>query len=332
MSPKERVKLSIRHIRPDKIPYHLSFTPEFRTKAENYFGNKNLDDLLGNHLAVFKARLPYQEVKPGFWRDEFGVIWNRTSDSSLGVVSDFQLKECSLKEYEFPDPDNPVLFQGIKEFIKNNQSRFLVVNIGHALFERAWSLRGMIPLMMDMVDNPKWVEELLKAITDYQERLIKSINQYDVDAVMFGDDWGQQNSLLFSKNMWINFIKPHLKRLYAAVKDSRKAVFHHSCGRVQELFPDLIEIGLDVFNPFQPDVMDIFDIKKKFGKKLTFYGGVSVQKLLPFGTPDVIKSHVNNLIEKIGTNGGFIIAPSHDIPGDVPLENFLAFVNAVKNQ
>ena len=132
--------------------------------------------------------------------------------------------------------------------------------------------------------------------------------------------------------MWINFIKPRLKRLYSPVKKSRKAVFHHSCGQVQGLFPDLIEIGLDVFNPFQPDVMDIYDVKEKFGDKLTFYGGVSVQNLLPFGSPEEIKTHVHKLNKHIGNKGGFIIAPSHDIPEDVPMENFLAFVDAVKNQ
>jgi uroporphyrinogen decarboxylase len=98
---------------------------------------------------------------------------------------------------------------------------------------------------------------------------------------------------------------------------------------VQELFPELIDAGLDVFNPFQPDVMNPYDIKREFGSRLAFLGGVSVQKLLPFGTPQQIRDEVRRLMDGVGANGGFIIAPSHDMPGDIPLENLVAFVEAV---
>jgi uroporphyrinogen decarboxylase len=113
------------------------------------------------------------------------------------------------------------------------------------------------------------------------------------------------------------------------VKRAGKAVLIHSCGQVQELFPELIEAGLDVFNPFQPDVMNPYDIKREFGSRLAFLGGVSVQKLLPFGTPRQIRDEVRRLMDGVGANGGFIIAPSHDMPGDIPLENLVAFVEAV---
>ena len=132
--------------------------------------------------------------------------------------------------------------------------------------------------------------------------------------------------------MWRRFIKPRLRRMYGAVKRAGKAVLIHSCGRVQELFPELIELGLDVFNPFQPEVMDCCEIKRQFGRDLCFYGGVSIQRLLPRGTPQEIRDEVRLLMDRLGRGGGFIIAPAHDMPGDVPLENMLAFIEAVREQ
>jgi uroporphyrinogen decarboxylase len=118
--------------------------------------------------------------------------------------------------------------------------------------------------------------------------------------------------------------------LYGMAKAAGKAVMIHSCGKVQELFPELIEIGVDVFNPFQPDVMDPYEMKDRYGDRLSFYGGMSVQSLLPYGTPDQVRAEARRMMDEIGRGGGFIIAPSHDMPGDIPLENMLAFIDTVR--
>ena len=152
----------------------------------------------------------------------------------------------------------------------------------------------------------------------------------DIDGVKFGDDWGQQGGLIFGARLWRRFIKPRLARMYGMVKRAGKAVLLHSCGRVQELFPELIELGLDVFNPFQPEVMDPYKIKECFGRDLSFLGGMSVQRLLPFGTPQAVRDETRRLMERIGRDGGFIIAPSHDMPGDIPLENMVTFIETVR--
>ena len=150
--------------------------------------------------------------------------------------------------------------------------------------------------------------------------------------MLFVDDWGQQTGLLFGARLWRRFIKPRVARLYGRVKAACKAVMIHCCGRVQELFPYLIEVGLDVFNPFQPEVMDPVEIKRQFGDRLTFFGGMSIQRVLPFGTPADVRREAQRLIREVGQGGGFIIAPSHDMPGDIPLENMLAFVETLQAQ
>ncbi len=330
MTPRERVRLAIRHCQPDRVPYHFGCTTPARLKLEAYYGTTDLDQTLDNHLVKYKVRLPYEEVRPGFVLDEFGVVWNRTVDKDIGIPTVYQLSERSLAGYPFPDPRDPRRLAGLPAFVAAYPDRFRLASMGFSLFERAWTLRSMTELMVDMLEAPAWVDELLDAITDFNLATIDEILQYDVDGVLFGDDWGQQRGLLFSPALWRRFIKPRIARMYGRVKAGGRAVFIHTCGKVQELFPELIELGVDVFNPFQPDVMDVYAVKRQFGRQLSFYGGMSVQQLLPHGTPAQIRDEARRLLDEIGREGGYIIAPSHDMPGDIPVENMVAFIEAVR--
>lgn len=292
----------------------------------------DLDVVLNNHIVKYRLRVPDVEIRPNFWRDGFNVVWNRSIDKDIGTVESYQIKERSLKGIHFPNPKDERIYAGLAAFIGKNDQRFRMASVGFALFERSWSLRKMEEILVDMIEAPAWVEELMDAICQYQLAVLDEALKYDLDGILFGDDWGQQTGLIFSPRLWRKFIKPRLSRMFAKVKETGKAVFLHSCGKIQELFPDLIEIGLDVFNPFQPEVMDVVEIKRRYGKDLCFYGGVSIQKLLPYGTPQQIKKEVNYLIKEIGRDGGYIVAPSHAMPSDIPLENILAFIDAIQNQ
>lgn len=328
-TPRERVWTAIRHQVPDRVPWHVGYTVPMQRKLEAYFGTTNLDDALGNHMARYRARPPFQELRPGFFRDEFGVVWNRTVDRDIGVVEEYRLTGRSLAGYRFPDPRNPARYAPLPAFIETHRNRFRYVSIGFSLFERAWSLRGMADLMVDMLEAPAFVDELFDALMEFDLAIVAEMVKYDIDGILFGDDWGQQRGLLFGAPLWRRFVKPRIARMYAAVKQADKALMIHCCGRVQELFPELIELGLDVFNPFQPEVMDPIEMKRQFGDRLTFFGGLSIQKLLPFGTPQQVRDEARRLADAVGRDGGFIIAPSHDMPGDIPAENVAAFVEAM---
>jgi uroporphyrinogen decarboxylase len=330
MTPREQVWLAIRHREPDRVPYHISYTVPARRKLEAYYGTTDLDQVLGNHLVKYRMRLPAEEVRQDRWRDEFGVIWNRTVDKDIGIPEDYQLKRRSLEGYTFPDPHDPRRYEKLPAFIEENRDRFRFVSLSFSLFERAWMLRSMPEFMVDMLEAPEWVDELLDAITAFNLAIVEEVVKYDVDAIIFGDDWGHQHGLLFGPRLWRRFIKPRLAQMYGAVKRAGKAVFIHSCGKVQELFPDLIELGLDVFNPFQPEVMDPYEIKRRFGQDLSFYGGMSIQRILPYGTPQQVRDEARRLMDEIGRGGGYIIAPSHDMPGDIPVENMVAFIETVR--
>ena len=186
--------------------------------------------------------------------------------------------------------------------------------------------------MADMIEAPAFVEALLDRILDWNLAVLGEMLKHPFDGVLFGDDWGQQRGLMFGGKRWRQFIKPRVAAMYRTVADAGRAVCIHCCGKVQELFPELIEVGVQVFNPFQPEVMDLREMKARYGDALAFYGGVSIQQLLPFGTPQQVRDEVRRLMDDLGPGGGFIIAPSHEMPGDIPLENMLALIETVRAQ
>jgi len=230
-----------------------------------------------------------------------------------------------------PDPDNPQLYAGMEERIAQRPDLYRRYCIGFSLYERAWTLRGMEDLMMDFLINPEFVHELFTTIVDYNIAVVKNALKYDLDAVYFGDDWGQQSGLQMGYAHWKEFIYPQLKRMYAVVRDAGVQVHIHSCGDVDELFDDLVDIGLNCFNPFQPEVMDVAALHERYRGRLSFWGGLSTQRTLPHGTVENVLRETHQLID-MGRNGNYVFSPAHAVEGDVPPENLMAVITALKAQ
>jgi len=332
MTKRAVIRMVLDGHRPPYVPWSFGFTKEAKEKLQRYYGASDLEDILQNHLLKLGSDIGFfKDIGNQHVQDVFGVVWDRTIDKDIGNVEGCVLAQPTLKGYTFPDPSDHRFFADIPQRIRRYGDRFRLFQIGFSLYERAWTLRGMQNLLMDFYDHPAFVHDLLNAIADYNIAQIHQALQYDIDAVYFGDDWGQQRGLQMGPRLWRQFIFPVLKRMYAVVHEAGMYVFIHSCGDVDELFDDLIDIGVNCFNPFQPEVMDVAALMERYRGRLAFHGGLSTQKTLPYATADGVRSETARLLE-IGQRGSYIFAPAHDVEGDVPLENMLAFIDMAQAQ
>jgi uroporphyrinogen decarboxylase len=332
MQKREVVRLVLQGRRPPYVPWSMGFTKEAKEKLQRHYGCEDLEGPLENHLVRLGSDIGFfDELGNQRVRDVFGVVWDRSVDRDIGNVEGCVLPGPALAGYDFPNPLDPRFFAEIPARIARFPDRFRVFQIGFSLYERAWTLRGMANLMMDFLEHPGFVHELLRRIADYNIAQLRQALEYDVDAIYFGDDWGQQHGLQMGPRLWREFIRPELERMYAVVREAGKFVMIHSCGDVDELFDELVRIGLNCFNPFQPEVMDVWSLLPQYRGRLAFYGGLSTQRTLPFGSPQQVRDETRRLLA-LGAEGGYIFAPAHDVEGDVPLENMLAAIEVVQGQ
>ena len=327
MSKREVVKQVLLGRKPDYVPWHLQFTCEPREFLKAHFGGEDAAEAaIGNHILELGSGIGFFEPLPhDRVRDVFGVIWDRHVDKDIGIVEGCVLPEPTLNGYTFPDPHDRRFFADIPDRIAKGPDRFRSFYLGFSLFERAWTLRGMENLLIDFVDHPAFVHELLTAIADYNIAQVREALKYDIDAIHFGDDWGQQHGLIMGKPFWDEFIKPQLRRMYGVVRDAGKFQSIHSCGDVDELFDDLVALGVNCFNPFQPEVMDTAALLLRYRGRLAFHGGLSTQRILPYGSEADVRQECRRLRE-LGREGGYIFGPSHAVESDVPPANLLALI------
>jgi uroporphyrinogen decarboxylase len=301
-----------------------------------YYNDPDFISKIGNCFTWLRPvinQTRYYQAAPNIWKDEFGVYFDRTIDKDVGNVCNALINTDNIDDFEFPNADDARRYDFFDNIINANPDGFFVANIGFSLFERAWSLMGdMSALLMAMMENKDFVNKLLDKILEFNLKVIENSCSHNIDVFRFGDDWGTQNGLITGPALWREFIKPRIKKMYGLVKSKGKFVMIHSCGNIAEILPDLIECGLDVFNPFQPEVMDVYGVKKQYGDRLSFYGGISIQQLLPFGTVSQVKDEVKKLLDVLGKGGGYFASPSHDVPPDCKPENIAAMIEVLQNQ
>ena len=195
------------------------------------------------------------------------------------------------------------------------------------LFERSWLMRGFENVLTDMLLSPTFVDELLDGILDVHLRMMDLIvARIPIDAYFGGDDWCDQRTVIMGLDLWRRFFKPRLARMIDHCHELGRPYVLHSCGNVSPLIDDLIDIGLDGLESLQAETMNVYKLKRKAAGKLVLIGGMGVQRLIPFGTPEEIRAETKRLINELGRGGGYVLGPSKPLPPETPIANAVAFI------
>lgn len=223
-------------------------------------------------------------------------------------------------------------FRDKVKMFRDHSDKYILVMIYGSHFEKANGARGIENFLADMGGDPDFAKKMLTKIIDRNMVMLENfLGCPEIDGVLLGSDWGSQQDLLMSPDTWNEMIRPGEQREYDLIHSYDKDVWVHSCGNIQRLIPFLIEMGLDVLNPVQPECMDLELLKREYGEKLTFWGGISTQQALPYGTVDEVKAEARRVRDLMSKDGGYILSPAQQIQDDVPLENILALIDVAKN-
>lgn len=334
LTRKERMRQALFYEPIDRVPTQINYTAAFGQSMAAFFDVplEQLPHYLGNHMMRVDISHDGRVSDDGNVRfDWWGVGFDTREEGYFAAIS--PLAEAQdLDLYHWPDPHAPDLLRDAEETIAaKGEEYFIVPNLGFALFERAWSLRGFEQFFIDMATDPAYAGSLLDRITEIQLVLIHRYLDLGVDGGYFGDDYGAQKNLLFSPRMWRALIQPRLVRLFSPFKDRGLPIIMHSDGQIQQILPDLLEIGLTTLNPVQPEVLDHVWLQEQYGGRLSFYGGISTQTVLPYGTADEVKTAVSQVAHTLTPEGtGLVIAPSHRMMSDIPLQNVAVMLEAFR--
>ena len=334
-SNREWIRGVIAHEDCGRVPYNFMFTPPAQRRLETHYGAGNLEDALGLPIRMngCKSVKPLYASPAEFGetiRDEYRVTWT-TSYVDRGSPVGRCLPEPDLSHYAFPDAAAPYRFEDLETWCPQNRQHYTIIFVGD-LWERATFMRGMADLLVDLSCNPEFVEELLRGIADsILQTMAILFERFEFDGIAVSDDYGTQKAMLISPRHWRRFIKPRLSEIYSLAKSHGRTVFHHTCGNNVPIIGDMIEIGLDILHPVQPEAMDVFQLKREFGRDLTFCGGLRTQDLLPYGTAEEVRAEVRRLKREMGRGGGYILEPGISIQADVPLGNLFAMIDEARH-
>lgn len=366
MTPRERLLTALAHRQPDRVPTDLGgpvtgIAVKAYQEVLEYLGLEE-DIIISDQKQ--QLALPSDEVlqrlavdtryllpgAPQSWTldihedetghtyvDEWGITVRMPKEN--GYYFDMvahplaDLDTADLAHYPWPDMRDPGYTEGLAERARDLYEKTdyaLVTRNAGSIFERAWNLRGLENFLIDMMTDEAFVHALMDKLLElnmaFLAEYLGAIGRY-IQVVALSDDLGTQRGPMISPELYLRFVKPRQKELFAFVKERTDAcVFFHTCGSVYRFIPDLIEVGVDALNPVQVSAaeMDTRRLKDEFGDRLSFWGAVDTQQVLPFGTPNDVREEVRQRIGDLGTNGGYVLGAVHNIQAEVPAENIVA--------
>ncbi|MHB8277263.1 MAG: uroporphyrinogen decarboxylase family protein [Candidatus Humimicrobiaceae bacterium] len=372
MNRRDRIKRTLNHQEPDRIPIDLGSTLcsgihrlaylQFAKYLNIEINEPIIHDIMQQLALPDEKILKYLDVDfrgifpggpdnntevfldDGTWIDEWGVYREKPSSAFYYdmVKSPLENDETSFRDIEkfnWPDPNDSGRIRGLKDkaqYMRNNTDYGIVLNYQAVFVHISQYMRGFKGWYEDLLINQKRVCELFDRILDFYlkfgEHLFREVGQY-ADVVICSDDISGQNGPLFSPKLYRELIKPRQAKLFDFVhKQTEAKLMFHTCGTVLPFMEDLIEIGVDIINPVQVTAkgMDTRVLKEKYGDKISFWGGIDTQNVLPFGNVEDVRNEVEKRIFDLGRNGGYVLGAVHNIQPKVKPENILTMFSYAK--
>lgn len=281
---------------------------------------------------------PREELPPDTNFDSMGVGHSKGSELAYHMTRmHHPLKGAAFEEissYPYPSLSAEAidqLHQEVRQLHEADLAAYAKMQM--TIWESAWYLRSMEELMMDMLMEDERAVHLLDRMTDFASEKARVYAEAGTDVLGLGDDIGTQNTILIDKELWQRWLQPRLKKVIDTAREVKPdiLIFYHSCGYVTPFIADLIDTGIDILNPVQPECMDFNEIYDSFGDRLSFWGTIGTQELLPFGKPDEVYRLVTDRLNKCAEKGGIVIGPTHLVEPEVPWENLVAIMEAVRD-
>jgi uroporphyrinogen decarboxylase len=358
LSYRERILTIINHDEADRVAYQVSYVPEVNDllkkkyiKKISEFKNENtvydesiiLDEILGHDMLFLNHGIClgyYKNSSSDKYVDKWNIEWKKTYYDTINgkgyyteIVKSPLAEDSLVDSYLPPDPFKEDLSHTERIIKKYSSKYFLVANVGSSVFEGLRYLRGFTQSMIDLIACKDIARRVMDVTVDYHIKLGIRLINLGIDMLYLADDYAAQNCLLMSEDTFREMCKPKMAYMIQEFKKANKdiKIAFHSCGNVRSILDDIIETGVDVLNPVQPEAVNPAELKKRYGKKLVLWGGLSNQKTMPNGKPDDIKKEMKNLISNCAPGGGFILSPAHNVQLDAPIANIEAFYECIND-
>jgi len=298
-TPKEIITAAIEFKNPERLPviFDALYASDRRYVGWNQIGT-------GDHRKLLTF-------------DEWNCGWQRTAQKNMGQITVHPIPEWSdLDKYEWPNPDDPKFFEGMEARFEGTEGYYVQTGIFMLLFERMHGLRGFENTLLDLYIEREKIEELADRIVDFDIRMIENIAARfpgRIDGFSFSDDWGTERALFIDPVLWREFFKPRYKKIFDAAHKAGWHVWMHSCGKVNAIVGDLIDIGCNVINLQQPRALGIEEMGKEYAGRICFESLCDIQHTLPFKGEADIDAEAKLLLDCWGTErGGFILSDYGD--------------------
>lgn len=343
MTSRERVLAAFRRTEPDNVPTFIRLAPALADAVREAVGTGDFETHFGLDLRLIplNAPCPAPDVRPyigevpeGATVSPWGSVWVRGDFFHFGRQIAPMREFTSARELDaYPFPVFAPDVAAMRAAVQQAQDAGLAAVSGYhnGPYEQACALRGQAEFLADLALEADFASVLLERITDIKCELVRAHVASGVDVIWIGDDLGMQDRLVFSPETWRRFIRPCLRRIVSAIRETSEDVLiaYHSCGHVEPLAGALADEGIEVLESVQPEANDVARLKRDHGERLSFWGTVGDQSTLPYGSAEDVRDEVRERLETVGQGGGLLISPAHVVEPEVPVANVLAFFEAV---